>query len=89
MYFTEFGKKEAQSEPLFKTEKTGASAHVEACGYDTGKTVVLTGKNVNGKRLRAEAKSIYGAWFKMQAAWGFQNAWLEDGNGKRKLIISR
>ena len=90
MQFTAYAKNLAQSEPVPEAHPLGgATAHMHACNYDAGKTVLLTGKDTNGKSFQKEAKSLYGAFMMMQAAHGLQRAWHVREDGSRKLLIRR
>lgn len=88
MKFTPYAINLAQSEPVPAPHPLGgATAHMHACQYDAGKVVVLTGKDVNGKRIRKEARSIYGAYMTMRAMHGLTRAWHVREDGTRKLLI--
>lgn len=89
MEFTKYGKAQAQAEPIPTITATGATAHMEACQYDAGMEVVLTGQDVNGKRFRKTAKSVYGAYATMRAVWGLQRAWHVRPDGTRRLLMQR
>lgn len=90
MKFTPYGQTLAQSEAVPAPHPLGgATAHMKACEYDAGKTVLLTGKTVNGKAFRMSAHSIYGAFMKAQAAHGITRAWHVREDGSRKLLFSR
>lgn len=89
MNFTAYGQTLAMSEPVPAAHPLGgATAHAHATAYDSGKEIVLTGKDANGKKIRMEAKSIYGAFMKAKAAWGIDRAWIIE-DGKRRLLFSR
>lgn len=88
MNYTAFGTALAKAEPL-PTLGTGAGAHVQAIAYDAGISVLLTGKDANGKTFRRTAKSVLGAHATALAAWGIRRAWLVQADGTRKLIFSR
>ena len=90
MKFTAYAQNLAQSEPVPAPHPLGgATAHMHACNYDAGKRIVLTDKDTNGKAFRMEAKSLYGAFMKMQAAHGITRAWHVRSDGTRKLLITR
>ena len=88
MRFTEYGKKLAKEQPMFTTEKTGASAHAEACSYDCGTNIRLIGET-REKRFYRSAKSVQGAHATAQACWGINSAWHIREDGTRKLIFRR
>lgn len=88
--FTRAGKRMAQAEPIPEPHPLGgATAHMHACQHDAGLTIVLIGKESNGRRFTKHAKSVYGAFMTMEACWGLNNAWLVDENGKRTLLMRR
>lgn len=88
MRFTKYGQQRAASERLFEPKSTGAQAHAEVIGYDVGQTYICTGSDVNGKRVRREARSIQGAYFMAEALWGISNIWHVTDKG-RKLCARR
>lgn len=90
MRFTVYGRAQAGAEPKMPEPTIpGATAHMEACGYDTGKKIVLTGTDFNGKKFRKEAKSVYGAFATMRAVAGLTRAWHIREDGTRRLLISK
>lgn len=87
MKWTDYGIMTARGETRFYSEATGAMRHVEACAYDTGLNIVLTGRDINGVRFRKTAKSIFGAYAVAEACKGIRRAWLVTPSG-RKLIFT-
>lgn len=90
MIFTEYGKRLAKDEPVPEAHPLGgATAHMKACEYDADKTLLLTGKDANGKRIRRVAKSVYGAFMTSRAMWGIERAWHVLPDGSRRLVMYR
>lgn len=87
MRITDYGKTIADRPA--ETASTGATAHMEACRKDDGLTIVLTGHDVHGKRLRREVGSLSAAYFTMHAMWGIERAWHVREDGSRRLAIAR
>lgn len=90
MEFTEYGIALAEQEGTdYPDFGEGASAHMAACNHDTGLTLRLCGLDVHGHRFAFEAQSVLGAFMKMKAASGVNNAWHVREDGTRKLVIRR
>lgn len=90
MDFTKYGKEMAATEPVPEPHPLGgATAHMKACEYDAGLRVRLIGKDVDGKRVVKEAKSVYGAFMMAEALWSLNTAWHLREDGTRRLLMRR
>lgn len=87
MHFTDYGKSIADRPA--PTNETGAAAHARACQKDDGLAILLTGRDVNGRRFTRTARSVSGAYFTMRAMYGLERAWHVRDDGTRRLICRR